>query len=197
MWWQYSLVFLGALLFDIVPFPFLPAFTIMIFLQIYFDLNLWACIFIGVGGSILGRYILTLYIPYISESYFKPAKNKDIIFLGKKLKEKGWKSQLVIVGYSLLPLPTTPLFVAAGMSRMGPLYIIPAFFIGKLTSDTIALTMGKFASENVNTLKENIFSWQSITGLTVSLLLLGALLFIDWRTLIQQKKLMLKFNIFK
>ena len=197
MWWQYCLVFLGALLFDIVPFPFLPAFTIMIFLQIYFDLNLWACIFIGVAGSMLGRYILTLYIPYISDSYFKPTKNKDIIFLGKKLKEKGWKSQLVIVAYSLLPLPTTPLFVAAGMSRMGPLYIIPAFFIGKFTSDTIALSMGKFASENVNTLEENIFSWQSITGLTGSLLLLCALLFIDWRSLIQQKKLVLKFKIFK
>ncbi len=197
MWWQYSSVFLGALLFDIVPFPFLPAFTIMIFLQIHFDLNLWAVICIGVLGSMLGRYILTLYIPYISDAYFKPAKNKDILFLGKKLKEKGWKSQLVILGYSLLPLPTTPLFVAAGMSRIGPLYIIPAFFVGKFTSDTVALSMGKLASENIDTLKSNIVSWQSIAGLTGSLLLLGALLFIDWRTLIQQKKLVLNFKIFK
>lgn len=197
MWWQYCLVFLGALLFDIVPFPFLPAFTIMIFLQLYYHLNLWACVSIGVAGSILGRYILTLYIPFISDSYFKPAKNEDIVFLGKKLKEKGWKGQLVIIAYSLLPLPTTPLFVAAGMSRIGPLYIIPAFFIGKFTSDSVALSMGKFASENVNTLKENIISWQTITGLTASLLLLAALLFIDWRSLIQHNKLVLKFKIFK
>lgn len=197
MWWQYCLVFLGALLFDIVPFPFLPAFTIMMFLQIYFHLNLWACIFIGVVGSILGRYILTLYIPYISNTYFKPSKNEDIIFLGKKLKEKGWKSQLVILIYSLLPLPTTPLFVAAGMSRIGPLYIIPAFFIGKFASDTVALSMGKFASENANSLKENIISWQSITGLIGSLLLLCALLFIDWRSLIEKKKFILDFKIFK
>lgn len=197
MWWQYCLVFFGALLFDIVPFPFLPAFTIMVFLHLYFDLNLWACIFIGVAGSVMGRYILTLYIPYISDKYFKPSKNQDIIFLGNKLKEKGWKSQLVIIAYSLLPLPTTPLFVAAGMSRIGPLYIIPAFFIGKFISDTIALSIGEFASQNLNTLETNILSWQSFVGLAGSLLLLCALLFIDWRTLIQQKKLMLKFNIFK
>lgn len=197
MWWQYCLVFLGALLFDIVPFPFLPAFTIMIFLQIYFDLNLWASICIGVAGSILGRYILTLYIPLISDKYFKPAKNEDIMFLGKKLKEKGWKSQLTIIAYSLLPLPTTPLFVAGGMSRISPLYIIPAFFIGKFTSDTIALSMGKFASENIENLKSHIISWQSISGLLLSLLLLCALIFIDWRTLIQHKKFLLKFNIFK
>lgn len=197
MWWQYSLVFLGALLFDIVPFPFLPAFTIMIFLQLYFHLNLWACIVIGVLGSILGRYILTLYIPYISNAYFKPAKNEDIVFLGKQLKEKGWKGQLIILLYSLLPLPTTPLFVAAGMSRIGGLYIIPAFFIGKFASDTAALSMGKLASENINSLKSNILSWQSLLGLTVSLLLLCAILFVDWRSLIEKKKFILDFKIFK
>lgn len=197
MWWQYCLVFLGALLFDIVPFPFLPAFTIMLFLQLYFHLNLWACICIGVVGSVLGRYILTLYIPLISDKYFKPSKNEDIIFLGNKLKEKGWKSQLVILAYSLLPLPTTPLFVAAGMSRLGPLYIIPAFFIGKFASDTLALSTGKFVSENIDTLESNIFSWQSFVGLALSLLLLCALLFINWRTLIQKKKFVLDFKIFK
>lgn len=197
MWWHYCLVFLGALLFDIVPFPFLPAFTVMMFLQLYFDLNLWACVFIGVAGSVLGRYILTLYIPLISDKYFKPSKNEDIIFLGNKLKEKGWKSQAVILAYSLLPLPTTPLFVAAGMSRLGPIYIIPAFCIGKFTSDTIMLSMGKFASENLNTLESNILSWQSFVGLAFSLLLLCALLFIDWRTLIQKRKFLLDFKIFK
>ena len=197
MWWQYCLVFLGALLFDIVPFPFLPAFTIMIFLQIYFHLNLWASICIGVAGSILGRYILTLYIPFISDKYFKPSKNEDIMFLGKKLKEKGWKSQIAIFSYSLLPLPTTPLFVAGGMAKITPLYIIPAFFAGKFISDTVALLIGEFALTNLNSLESNILSWKSAVGLVVSLFLLCALLFIDWRTLIQKKKFLLTFKIFK
>ncbi len=197
MWWQYVLVFLGALLFDIVPFPFLPAFTIMILLQILFHLDLWTVIIIGVAGSILGRYILSLYIPHISGKYFKTAKNEDIEFLGAKMKEKGWKSQVVIVAYSLLPLPTTPLFVAGGIARIKPLYIIPAFFIGKFTSDSVALSMGKYASENIDKLKSDLLSWQSILGLTGSLLMLAALLFIDWRSLIQHKKFVLKFRIFK
>ena len=197
MWWPYLLVFLGAFLFDVVPFPFLPAFTIMIYLQIVFHLNLWTVVCIGVAGSILGRYILTLYIPLLSDKYFKPAKNEDIKFLGDKLKSKGWKSQLVILCYSLLPLPTTPLFVAGGMARIKAIQIIPAFFIGKFTSDSIAVSMGKFASENISTLKSHILSWQTIVGLSGSLLLLFALLFINWRTLLQKKKLTLKFGIFK
>src|ERR1017187_10531538 len=131
MWWQYLLVFIGALILDVVPFPFPPAFTIMIFLQIRFDLNIWWVIVIGVSGSILGRYILTLYIPFLAGKIFKRTKNEDVEFLGNKMKEKGWRSQIVIIAYSLLPLPPTPLFLAGGMAKLKPLYIIPAFFIDR------------------------------------------------------------------
>jgi len=75
------LVFLGAFLFDVVPFPFLPAFSIMIFLQIYFHVNLWALVAIGVLGSILGRFILTLYISKLTDKYFNPTKNEEVQFL--------------------------------------------------------------------------------------------------------------------
>jgi membrane protein DedA with SNARE-associated domain len=197
MWWQYLLVFIGALLFDVVPFPFPPAFTIMVFLQIMFDLNIWWVIVIGVAGSILGRYILTLYIPLLSGKIFKRSKNEDVEFLGKKMKEKGWRSQLVIIAYSLLPLPTTPLFLAGGMAKIKPLYIIPAFFIGKFISDAITVHLGKYASEHAKSIMEEALSWKSITSLGVGLLLICALLFIDWRSLIQKKKFQLKFKIWK
>lgn len=130
MGWQYLLVFFGAFLFDVVAFPFPPAFTIMVFLQIMFGLNIWWVIVVGVAGSILGRYILTLYIPRLAGRLFKRSKNEDVQFLGKKMKEKGWRGQAVIIAYSLLPLPTTPLFVAGGMAKIHALYIIPAFFVG-------------------------------------------------------------------
>ena len=197
MWWQYLLVFIGALLFDVAPFPFPPAFTIMVFLQIMFDLNIWWVIVIGVAGSILGRYILTLYIPLLSGKFFKRSKNEDVEFLGKKMKEKGWRSQLVIIAYSLLPLPTTPLFLAGGMVKIKPLYIIPAFFIGKFISDAITVHLGKYASEHAKSIMEEALSWKSITSLVVGLLLVCALLFIDWRSLIQKKKFHLEFKIWK
>ena len=156
MWWQYLLVFIGAFLFDVVAIPFPPAFTIMVFLQIMFDLNIWWVIVIGVAGSILGRYILTLYIPFLSGKIFKKSKNDDVEFLGQTMKKKGWRSQLVIVAYSLLPLPTTPLFLAAGMARIKALYIIPAFFIGKFTSDAITVHLGKYAAEHTQSILESV-----------------------------------------
>lgn len=195
MWWQYALVFLGALLFDIVPFPFAPAFTIMVFLQIVFKLDLWLVIVIGVAGSVLGRLILLLYAPLLAEKYLKFSKNEDIQFLGDKMKVNKWKGQLVILAYSLLPIPTTPLFLGAGISKMKIKYIIPAFFVGKFTSDTVALYLGKYASENTQIIVDNLFSWQSILSLIVGFILLFCLFFINWRILIQTKKFELNFKI--
>ena len=191
------MVFAGAFLFDVVPFPFPPAFSIMVPLQIMYGLNTWVVIIIGVSGSILGRYVLTLYIPLLADKIFKPQKNKEVQFLGKLMKEKGWKSQLLIVAYSLLPLPTTPLFIAGGMARIKPIQIIPAFFIGKFISDAIAVHLGKFASDNFDDMVSASLSWKSIGSLLLGILLIGALLFIDWFSLIEKKKLKLNFKIWK
>ena len=191
------MVFCGAVLVDITPLPLPPAFTVMVFFQITFALPIWPVILIGVAGSILGRTILTLYIPSVSNRIFKPAKNEDIQFLGNKIKTKGWKSHLFILLYTLMPLPSTPLFIAGGMAGVKPSYIIPAFLAGKFTSDSLAVFMGKYAAENTDSLLRGMLSLKSVTGLLLGLTLIFALLFIDWRSLIQEKKLRLKFNIWK
>lgn len=197
MWLKYLYVFLASAAVDIVPLPLPPAFVVMVLLQIRYNLEVWPVIVIGVAGSVLGRYILTLYIPKIAQHIFKPDKNEDVQYLGKKLKEKGWKSQLAILSYSLLPLPTTPLFIAGGMANMKPIYIIPAFIVGKFTSDALAVFMGKFAAEHANEVLDGVVSWQSITGFIFGLLLVAAFLFIDWRSLLREKRLRFNLKIWK
>ena len=197
MWWHYALVFLGSVAVDVVPFPLPPAFTVMMILQIAFDLNIWIVIGVGVVGSIVGRTVLSLYIPKVSGKLFKRAKNQDVQYLGKRLKEKGWKSHAMVLIYSLMPLPTTPLFVAGGMARLHPLQIIPAFFVGKLISDTVAVLMGNEAVGGAGDLVDGMVSWKSITGLVLGVLLLLALLFFDWRSLLQYHRVRLKFDIWK
>jgi hypothetical protein len=83
------------------------------------------------------------------------------------------------------------------MAKIKPLYIIPAFFIGKFTSDAITVNIGKYAAEHAQSILEEALSWKSILSLLVGLLLICILLFVDWRSLIQKKKLQLKFKILK
>lgn len=197
MWWAYVLVFCGALIVDITPFPLPPASTVMIFFQITFGLSVWPVIFLGVAGSVLGRFILTLYIPFISNRVLSHAKNEDIRFLGEKIKTSGLKAQLFILLYTLLPVSSTPLFIAGGIARMKPRFLIPAFFVGKLASDSLAVFMGNYAVENTSSLLAGAFPLQSIIALLFFLFLMVCLLFIDWHSLILRHTLRLRFNIWK
>ena len=57
-------VFLGALFVDLIPFFGPPAWTIIVFLQVRYNLDIWPTLVIGVTGSAIGRYIYSLYIPF-------------------------------------------------------------------------------------------------------------------------------------
>lgn len=195
MWWQYILVFLGAFLFDVIPFPFLPAYTIMSFLQIIFNLNIWLVVIIGVLGSVGGRYTLMLFSSRLASKYLNPEKNEDFQLLGAKMKESKWKGQLMVLTYSLLPLPTTPLFLGAGVSKLNPLYILPAFFIGRIVTNGLAVHMGSFAEESIQTIIQDSFSLKSLMSIVISILFFLAMFAIDWKALVMDKKLVFNLGI--
>ena len=114
--WEYLLVFFMSFLVDSVPFIGPPAWTVMVFFQMRYHLNIWVVLVVGVIGSALGRYVLSKYIPYLSLKVIRKEKNEDIQFVGQKLLDKGWRVQLFVLLYTLVPLPSTPLFTASGMA---------------------------------------------------------------------------------
>ena len=193
----YLLVLLATILVDLVPFVGPPAWTVMVFLQIKYGLDIWAVIIIGVIGSTVGRFLFSQYIPLLSARWITKEKNEDIQFIGEKLTTSPWKAQLFILLYTLLPLPSTPLFTASGMARIKSIYVLPAFFVGKFTSDMVMVLSGDYVARNTIGLVSGMLSWKSITGTVIGILIIGVFLFIDWRTLLQQKKFRLKFAIWK
>jgi hypothetical protein len=195
--WLYAVVFFSSLAVDLIPVIGPPAWTVMVLLLIKFDLNPWGVLLAGVPGSALGRYLMSLYISKLSGKLLKPRKNEDLDFLGKKLGQKLWRSWLFAFTYTLMPLPTTPLFTAAGIAKLRPISIIPPFFGGKFISDAIMLLTGRYAASNLKDLVHGTFSWKGIVSALLALLAIGGLLFIDWRVLLQEKKLRLNFRIWK
>ncbi len=193
----YILVFIAAFVVDIIPFIGPPAWVVMVFLQIHYDLNVWAVLISGVIGSTLGRYALSRYIPLLSAKYIKESKNDDIQFIGLKLAERGWKVQLFVLFYTLIPLPSTPLFTAVGIAKIKPSGVIPAFFVGKFLSDMVMVLSGDYVVNNIENITTMLFSWKGMFSLLLSVLLVCIFLFIDWRQLLQQKKLRIRFNIWK
>src|SRR5438067_11868594 len=115
-------------------------------------------------GSSIGRYLLTLYIRRFTSIVVKVEKDKDLAFLGKKLSGTTWQIQLAVFVYTLIPVPTTPLFTALGMAKVNQLKVVPAFFVGKFISDMYMVYAGKFAAENLNDILHGLVSWKTIVA---------------------------------
>ena len=193
----YVLVFISSLLVDLIPFIGPPAWSVMVFFQMRFHLNIWIVLVAGVIGSTIGRYLLTLYVPRLTSKIINRQKDADLQFLGKKLSGKKWEIRLFVFIYTLIPVPTTPLFTTIAVAKIKPLVVIPPFFVGKFISDMMMVYAGKYAAENAVDMVHGLLSWKTILGALVGIILICAILFIDWSMLLLKKKLKFNFRIWR
>ncbi len=195
--WAYFLVFFAALAVDTIPIFAPPAWILLVVLLVKFRLNPWLTLVIGVTGSTIGRYILTRYIPKISSRIVNRREDANLRYIGGKIGKAKWSSAVFVFLYTLTPLSTTALFTAVAMARTKPWHILIPFFLGRLITDGVLLFSGKYASANLSGLLHGEANWNTIVALTVGLLVIAAFLFVDWRQLLEHKKLRFRFNILK
>ena len=193
----YLAAFAAALLVDTLPVFAPPAWTILAFMIIKWNLNPWGIIATGALGSVIGRYILTLYMPHVSAKIFRRSENANISFLGKKLGERFWHANIFVMLYAISPLSTTALFTAAGMAYVNPWNILPGFAIGKVLGDAWVILMAKVTADEATDLLQGHVSWQTALTAAAGLMLISCVLFIDWRQLLGHKKFRLNFKIWK
>ncbi len=196
--WPYAAIFAGSLFVDLIPVMGPPAWIVMAFFHSRFALNLWLVLVCGVLGSTIGRVMLArLIVPRMASHLLSPSKNEDMVFLGEQLNRRGLRSWLFVLFYTLTPIPTSPLFTAAGMAKLRAWHIVPPFFVGKFISDALMVIAGKYSYENASAIAHGMVSWETIVGIVLGLLLISALLFVDWRTVISKRQFKLTFNIWK
>ena len=193
----YLAAFAAALLVDTIPVFAPPAWTILAFMIIKWKLNPWGIIAAGALGSVIGRYILTLYMPHISAKIFRPSENDNISFLGKNLGKRFWKSNVFVMLYAISPLSTTALFTAGGMAHVKPWNMLPGFAIGKFLGDAWVIFTAQVTADEAADLMHGHVSWQTALTAGAGLLLISGVLFIDWRQLLGRRKLRLNFKIWK
>ena len=194
---MYPVVFLAAMGVDLIPVFAPPAWTLMVFFLVKFDLNPWGVLFAGVPGSALGRYIFSLYMPKVTGRILSRRKDKELEFVGKKLGKSRWRTWTFVFLYTLTPLSTTALFTAAGMAKISPVQTVPPFIVGKFLSDGLMVVTGKYLTSGAGDLLHGTFSIKGVTTMLLGAVLIGALLFVDWRVLLERKKVKFKFKIWK
>lgn len=194
--WLYLVVFAAALVMDTIPFT-PPAWMGMVFLMVKFNLNPWLVLVFGVAGSAAGRYLFSLYVRKFSARFLKRAKNDDLEFLGKKLTQTLRRTWVFVLLYTLTPISTTPLFTAAGVAKVKPGKILPPFICGKFVSDAVVLFTGRYAASDITGMIHGTFSWKGILAGVFGVVIVAALFFVHWRTLLRNGKLEFTFRIWK
>lgn len=195
--WPYLLVFFAALAVDTIPVFAPPAWILLVALLVKFKLNPWLTVAIGVAGSTVGRYILTRYIPRISSWLVNRREDANLQYIGNKIGKAKWSSAVFVFLYTLTPLSTTALFTAVAMARAEPWHILAPFFLGRLITDGVLVFSGKYASANLADLLHGEANWKTVVTLVAGLIIIGVFLFVDWRQLLEHKKLRFRFKILK
>ncbi len=196
--WPYLLVFLAALAVDTIPIFAPPAWILLVVLVVKFHLNPWLAVVIGVIGSTIGRYILTRYIPKISSRLVNRQEDANLRYIGRSIGKAKWSSSVFVFLYTITPLSTTALFTAVAMARIQrPFHILIPFFFGRLVTDGVLVFSGKYASANLSDLLHGEANWKGIVTLIAGLVIISIFLFVDWRRLLEHKKLRFRFKILK
>jgi hypothetical protein len=193
----YLLVFLGSLAVDLIPVVAPPAWTLMTFLLVKYQLNLWLVLAVGVPGSALGRFLFSLYIRKFSDTVIARRKKEELQYVGKKLDRRLWQTWLFVVLYTLSPLSTTALFTAAAITKVPVMHLLPPFLAGKFISDAAMVMAGRYAAGSVSDMLHGVLSWKSLVTAAVTLIITGGFLFIDWHALLVKKHIRFNFSILK
>lgn len=126
-----------ALIFVINMVPaFMPAsWMVMAFFYIQFDVPLLP---LTVGGAFvagLGRIVLAKGSRWLKRGYMTD-KQQDLDELGAFLNERRHAVGSTVFLYSLSPLPTNNLFIAAGMAEVNLVWVLAAFWSARAIADT-------------------------------------------------------------
>jgi hypothetical protein len=181
--YQYLAALGLVFLINLVP-AFMPAsWMVLVFFRIKYGLPLLALSIGGAVASALGRLVLARASGLFAQHFLK-GKQSDLHELGTFLNEHRQHVGLATLLYTLSPLPTNNLFIAAGMVGVELSWVFTGFLAGRLIANTfwVWLTAKAFHSLN-QVFAEQFKSWPGITletGSIISVLLLFRLPWARW-----------------
>jgi hypothetical protein len=178
-----SLLFLCAMvivfLINLAP-GFMPSsWMVLAFFYIKFHLPLVPLALTGAIVSGFGRYFLARGSGWVSQTFFK-RKEEELRTLGDYLARKKALVGGFVFCYSLLPLPTNNLFLAAGMTRTSLGWVLAGFWAARLPADLFWIWTTNATFSNLQDVFGKSANLWAIALQAGALLSVAALYFLPW-----------------
>jgi membrane protein YqaA with SNARE-associated domain len=185
--WECLLVAYAVVFVMNVAPAFMPAtWLVVAFFLIVYHVPFWplcvGCALAATGG----RCVLTLLSKRWGQRLLSAKQRQNVAALGAWLNKKsGWSQALAVLVYSLGPIPSNQMFMAAGLANVKLALVAAGFFAGRIVSYPFFASTAK----GVNDHFDNIFikEWKDPRFIILELLsLAGVCVFahIDWPRLL-------------
>ncbi len=164
-------------LMNLVPYFMPPTWAVVTFFLIAFSLPVWplaiGCAFASTAGR-CGLYYLSARL---GRQLLSDQKQRNVAALGNWLNQRpGWRGVVDLLIYSLGPIPSNDLFIAAGLSRATLWPVALGFLPGRMVSYPLLALTAKGANDQLGGILTR--QWLALELLSIA----GIWLFsrIDW-----------------
>jgi membrane protein YqaA with SNARE-associated domain len=160
-----------------------PTWAVLVFTRLHWHLNPIALVLIGAVAAACGRYLLALGARHFSGRL--PRRMQTNLTDAKELLGKNPKSTFAVFAvFVVSPLPSAQLFLAAGFLDLNLQLFTLAFFLGRLVSYSIYMSVAVVADRQLGNVLGQLFGSPWSIALQVALLAAVCLLpLVNWRAL--------------
>lgn len=169
-----------AFVINVIPAFMPPTWAVLAVFHVTSDAPLLVLTVGGAFFSALGRMLLAVGASRLR--YILPESDvRNATALGDFAnRHRAWRMVLVFL-YCLAPIPSNPIFIAAGIGRVPLLPVTVAFFLSRAIADTFWVwTAGAVAESSRSVFVKNMTSWQSVAFQMAALALVVLALRLPW-----------------
>jgi membrane protein YqaA with SNARE-associated domain len=194
----YIVLIIIIIIINAIPAFMPPTWTIVSYFYIKYKVNLLLITVIAAISSSIGRLFLAKYSFKIASKLLSLESKKNLNFIGSKIKGHPIKVLIFTFCWAVSPIASNVLFIIAGLSKINLRYVLIGFFVGRLISYFLLGYTAYFIYKNIrNIFVDSIFDYRNLLIEILSILVLFIYMFIDWKTLLINKKIKFNFRIFK
>lgn len=163
-----------------------PTWAILVFTRLHWHLNPVALVVLGAVAAASGRYLLAVGSRHFSARL--PQRMRSNLEDAAAVLNRNKRSTIAVFGlFVVSPLPSAQLFVAAGLLDLNLKLFTLAFFVGRLVSYSIYVSVAVLADRQLGSVFGQFFGSPWLIALQVVLLVAVCLLpLIDWRKLLRR-----------
>ena len=176
----------------VTPLPAPPSWLVLAYLALEMDAHAAGIVVAGAAGASAGRTALAAWTRALGPHLLGRSGRENVAYLAGRLQGRGTMAGVAGV-LALSPPPAGALYTAAGILRINLLLVAGACLAGRLVTYGLGVGLaGSAAGAISDRIRETAGPLSIGLGLGAVALALWLIVTIDWRTLLESRRLRLR-----